>query len=271
MQTKFSILLALAVTAALTSLPLAGAEQGTPTSPETQRLNVRLSWGHQSALARPYHIELLTNGVVAGGINAEDFEAGATVHGAVCETRAGAGHVDAINFAVSWRKPSQAPRQPQSIWQHLLNHGEPGQVARLKDDPSLQPDAPVLTVLTAADGTRGILHRSRTTRPTQSDVAAGARCIRHAGRCAGGFRGASRLAERRTGAGSREARTGGDTRGVGQQWEDIGNPTNGPSPGQRRLAGHERPPYRFVARHGSLYKFGVDRWASVRPDLCFAA
>lgn len=270
MQTKFSILLALAVTAALTSLPLAGAEQGTPTSPETQRLNVRLSWGHQSALARPYHIELLTNGVVAGGINAEDFEAGATVHGAVCETRAGAGHVDAINFAVSWRKPSQAPRQPQSIWQHLLNHGEPGQVARLKDDPSLQPDAPLLTVLTAADGTRGFtigleqLARHKAMWLPEHDVFvtladAPVDFAAHL---------ASLKGERMLDRAKHEPEA--TLAEWTNKWADFGNPTQPNHGHETELLGAKGHLTGFVARHGSIYKFGVDRWGRARPDLSFA-
>jgi hypothetical protein len=269
MQIKFSILLALAVTDASASLPLADAEPGTPTSPETQRLNVRLSWGHQSAPARPYHIELLTNGVVVSGIHPEGFKPGDTLHGGVCETHAGAGHVDAVTCALSWRKPPQAQRKPQEIWQFLLDHGEQGQVARLKDDTTLQPDAPVLTVLTAADGTRGFtigleqLARHKAMWLPEHDVFvtladAPVDFAAHLASLKG-----ERVLDR---VKHQPEATLAEWTG---KWADFGNPTKPHHGNETELLGAKGHLTGFVARHGSIYKFGVDRWGRARPDLSF--
>ena len=65
------------------------------------------------------------------------------------------GRVAAVIAEVSWKPPSLPPREVHSIWKYLLENGDPGQVRRLKDDPGLQPDAPVLTVQLSSDGTEG--------------------------------------------------------------------------------------------------------------------
>jgi hypothetical protein len=51
------------------------------------------------------------------------------------------------------------------------------------------------------------------------------------------------------------------------KWADFGNPTR-PHHGQETTwLGTKGHLTGFVARHGSLYKCGVDRWAGVRPDF----
>ena len=120
-----------------------------------ERLRVCLSWGHQSASIQPYRISLLSKVVQVNQISADGLEAGDVLQDGDCQTRAGAGDVDAVTAELSWPKSMKPPLKPQSIWQSLLDNGEPGQVARLKDDPGLTPDSPVLTVQTVADGTRG--------------------------------------------------------------------------------------------------------------------
>jgi hypothetical protein len=178
----------------------------------------------------------------------------------------GAGSVEVVEAALSWPTPTQPKRKPHAIWQHLLDRGEPGQVARLKDDPGLTPDAPVLTVLTAEDGTRGFSigleqlarHQAMwlpehdvfvTRADAPVDFAAHRASLR-------GERVLDRV--RREPEATRAEWT--------NRWADFGNPTR-PHHGQETewlgTRGHLTG---FVARHGSLYKFGVDRWASVRPD-----
>ena len=171
-----------------------------PTSPLVRHLQIRLSWGHQSASPRGFRLDFSTNPVAIVRLDPEGLETADTLDGGVAETRAGGGDVDAVIAAVSWQEPVQPSLKVQSIWQYLLEHGTADQVARLKDDPGLQPGAPVLTVLTADDGTRGFSIGLEQLARHRSDVAAGTRRVRDAGGRAGGFRDPSGVARGRTGA-----------------------------------------------------------------------
>jgi hypothetical protein len=51
------------------------------------------------------------------------------------------------------------------------------------------------------------------------------------------------------------------------KWEDIGNPVQWSKSWETSWLGTKGHLFGTVARHGSLNKFGVDRWGSVRPDL----
>ena len=50
------------------------------------------------------------------------------------------------------------------------------------------------------------------------------------------------------------------------RWEDIGDPIRWDKPWETTWLGTKGHLIGTVARHGSLFKFGVDRWGSVRPD-----
>jgi hypothetical protein len=147
-----------------------GAESATPTN---LHLQIRLSWGHQSAAERQFAIAFVTNNTEIARIRPVDFEASDRGERLVYDTRAGGGDVDGVTLNLSWTRPTQPLRKVQSIWQYLLDHGTADQIARLKDDPGLQPDAPLLTVLTDGDGTRGFLDRPRTTGAARRAVVAG--------------------------------------------------------------------------------------------------
>ncbi|MBM4435673.1 MAG: hypothetical protein FJ029_00260 [Actinobacteria bacterium] len=232
-----------------------------------ETLALRLSWGHQSPTPRTFHVRLATNNVAVSQWRGESLEPGDTLADGVCQSRAGADDVDALVANVSWAKPTKPPLKPQSIWQHLLDHGEPGQVARLKDDPGLQPDAPVLTVVTDANGTRGFsigleqLARHKAMWLPEHDVFitladAPADYAAHL---------ASLKGERVLDRVKREPEA--TLVEWTNKWADFGDPTR-PHHGQEtEWLGTKGHLTGFVARHGSLYKFGVDRWASVRPDF----
>ena len=237
---------------------------------QIEHLKVRLSWGHQSANARPYRIGFLTNVGGIAQVSPEGFEAGDTLQGGVCETRAGAGDVDAVTADVSWQKPAKPPRTPQSIWQHLFNHGEPGQAARLKDDPGPQPGAPVLTVLTAADGTRGfsiglaqlVRHKAMWLPEHDVFVTLGDAPVDFQAHLA------SLRGERVLDRVKREPEA--TLLEWTNKWADFGNPTRPHHGNETELLGAKGHLTGLAARHGSIYKFGVDRWGRVRPDLSFA-
>jgi hypothetical protein len=50
------------------------------------------------------------------------------------------------------------------------------------------------------------------------------------------------------------------------RWEDIGNPNQWNKPWETSWLGARGHLVGTVARHGSLYKFGLDRWGNARPD-----
>jgi hypothetical protein len=50
------------------------------------------------------------------------------------------------------------------------------------------------------------------------------------------------------------------------KWEDVGNPDEWNQPWEVWWLGTRGHLVGTVARHGSLYKFGIDRWGSIRPD-----
>ena len=197
----------------------------------------------------------------------DGLEAGDTLAGAVCESRAGAGDVDALIADLSWRAPVQPPRQPHEIWAYLLKHGTPGQIARLKDDPGLTPGAPVLTVWTSPDGMRGFsigleqLSRHKALWLPEHDL-----FVTLAGAPVG-FEAhlASLKGERVLDRVKREPEAA--LEDYTSRWEDIGNPDQWTAPWQTGWMGTKGHLVGVAARHGSLYKFGVDRWANVRPDF----
>ncbi len=235
-----------------------------------EHLLVRLSWGHKSATAQPFHIGFITNAVEVTQIRRDGFEAGDMLQGSVSETRGGAGDVDAVTADVSWPKPAKPPLKPQSIWQHLLNHGEPGQVARLKDDPGLQPGAPLLTVLTAADGTRGFsigleqLARHKTIWLPEHDVfVTPADAPVHFAAHLASLKGERVLNRVR----HQPEATLAEWK---DKWADFGNPTQTHHGQETEWLGTKGHLTGFAPRHGSIYKFGVDRWGRARPDLSVA-
>jgi hypothetical protein len=237
---------------------------------ESNSLSIRLEWGHKSAIKTPFRIGFLTNNVAVTQIKADGFESGDTLQDGVCLTRAGAGDVDAITAVVSWKKPDAPPLKPHEIWQHLLNNGVPGQVARLKDDPGLQPGAPAITVMTSKDGARGFsigleqLARHKAMWLPEHDVFvtlanAPLDFAAHLASLKG-----ERVLDR---VRHEPEATLAEWTG---KWADFGNPTKPHHGNETELLGAKGHLTGFVARHGSIYKFGVDRWGRARPDLSFA-
>ncbi len=235
--------------------------------PPAQHLKVRFSWGHQSAFAKPFRISFVTNNIEITHVSSDRFESGDTLQGNVCETRAGAGDVDALTAVVSWKIPRQPLRKPHEIWAYLLKNGTTEQIARLKDDPGLKPDAPVLTVVTAADGTRGFsigldqLMRHKAMWLPEHDV-----FVTLANEPVDfAMHRASLVGERVLDRVKREPEA--TLAEWTNKWEDFGNPIQWNKPWETSWLGTRGHLTGTVARQGSLYKFGVDRWANVRPDF----
>jgi hypothetical protein len=235
---------------------------------ETESLRVRLVFGQRTAQRREYSVQLLAG---SAGLTIADVQGVGTepddVMGERSRLHAGAGDWDAIDCDVAWPKPGAKPREPHSIWRYLFEHGTPGQVQRLLDDPGLTPDAPVLTVQLAEDGTRGFsvglaqLARHGAMWLPEYDVfiTRADAPVDFAAHLAS-LKGERVLDRVRRGPEATRA-------DFTAQWEDIGNPERWIASWQTHWLGTTGHLVGTVARHGALYKFGVDRWANVRPDF----
>ncbi len=245
------------VLAVLVTAPVATAES----------LNVRLSWGHRSPVARAFYIECQGRKIRVAAALPSDMEAGDTCESGAWNTTAGAGDVDTLIVAVSYHEALKPLRQPHSMWQYLLDNGAAGQATRLRDDSGLQPDAPVLTILTAPDRTRGfslsleqlVRHRAMWLPEHDVFITLADRPVDLATHLASlkGERVLDRIA--------REPET---TLGEWMsKWPDFGDPSQRHHGQETSWLGTKGHLTGLVARHGSVYKFGVDRWGKVRPDL----
>ncbi len=222
-----------------------------------ETLNVSLAFGHGASNATT-----VTPRLIPGSPGLEVLAPPRSL-------RVGAGAIDSIAAKVSWPKPSQPRRKPHSIWQYLLDHGEAGQVARLKDDPALEPDAPILTVRMAADGTRGfsigleqlVRHKAMWLPEHHAFITLADAPVDFAAHLASlkGERVLDRV--KHLPEATRAEWT--------SKWADFGNPTQPNHGNETELLGARGHLTGFTPRHGSLYKFGVDRWGRVRPDLAF--
>lgn len=249
-------------------LSLAVALAGTAAFAENESLKLRLSVGHRSPTAEAYSVRFLpgSSGVSVGapaGVGLEDGD----VAGDLTKLSAGAGDVDGLDLSVEWPRPTAPERKPHSIWQYLLDHGSEGQVARLRDDPGLRPDAPILGVRLSEDGTRGFsvgleqLRRHRAMWVPEWDVfltLADAPVDWH--RHVASLQGRRVLDAARTGPEATLAQ-------FRSLWEDVGDPVAYRVPWETSWLGTRGHLVVTAAAHGSLYKFAVDREGRVRPDF----
>lgn len=245
------------------------AQSVTPVDPApipTEQASLRLSWGHRSPSARRFHLSLAGNHLAVNSVRPEDLEGDDAFQDGECVSRAGDGDVDALITELSWTKPTERPRKVHSIWRYLLDHGTPGQVARLEDDPGLQPEAPILNVLMAEDGAQGfslgleqlIRHRAMWLPEHDVFVTIADEPVEYAAHLAAlkGERILDRIRH------EPEATLADWT----AKWADFGDPTQPNHGHETEWLGTKGHLTGLIARHGSLYKFGVDRWGRVRPD-----
>ena len=140
-------------------------------------------------------------------------------------------------------------------------------MARLKDDPAFTPDAPVLTVETSADGTRGFsigleqLARHKAMWLPEHDAFvtladAPVDFARHLASLKG-----QRVLDRV----KREPET--KLADFTACWEDMGNPDVWRRPWESSWLGTRGHLIPIAGQQGTLYKFGIDRYGCVRPDL----
>ncbi len=247
----FKILTIVIQATAIPAVATAAAED----PPVASSLKVRLSFGHQIT-----EKSIVTPRVMAGSADME-------VRTEQQEFIVGAGQTAEMVVEVSWKKPTDPPREIQSIWKYFLENGEAGQVARLSDDSACQPGAPVLTVELSNDGTTGfsialtqlVRHKAMWLPAHHAFVTLDDDPIefeQHLRSLHG-----ERILEKT----KREPEATYDE--WSRRWLDFGDPVAWTKTWETSWMGTRGHLTEFVARHGSLYKFALDRWSSVRPDM----
>src|SRR5579871_59683 len=121
-------------------------------------LKVRISWGHESAVAAPYSVRLTPGSanLTVRDVSGYELEEGEGLKGYAWQTTAGAGDIDGITFRLVYPERSAARLQNvHIIWADLIAESDADTARRLGEDAAFQPDAPKLTVLMNAEGTRG--------------------------------------------------------------------------------------------------------------------
>ncbi len=231
-------------------------------------IKVRVSWGHRSTESRPYYVRFDAQEVTLGGHVAKDLETSDKVSAGVYTTTAGAGDIDGVSLELSFADIAVRDIDNlHSIWAYLIEHGDAGAARRLKQDPACRPDRRKLTVYLNEAGTRGfsltvdqLLNNQAFWMP-ESDVFVSVgdtppEFDAHLASLEG-----ERVLDR---VACQPEATLAEWTG---KWADFGSP-HAPNHGhETSWLGTKGHLTGLIARHGSVYKFGVDRWARVRPDL----
>jgi len=148
---------AAAVALGLVCAPLRAAEdEAAPRRADDRTLKVRISWGHTSPAATPFHIRCVAAGATIAEVAPQGMEAGEAVRQGAWESRAGGGDVDAVELALRYPETPVKPLENlHVIWADLIAQSDADTARRLREDPGLRPDARRLTVEMDREGTRG--------------------------------------------------------------------------------------------------------------------
>jgi len=230
---------------------------------------IKISFGHVSQTKKSAQVSLKSSvqGVVIGKTVGRNVETNDRI-GSEFVLNYGAGDVDELISEITWRKPSAELRKVYDrakMWQYFLDHGTPGQVERLRQDPWDQPDAPLLTVQLNDEGTEGFsfsleqllkhgamwlpehdIFLTTADNPVDFD--------RHLALLKG-----ERVLDRI------KKEPDATLKQFKNLWKDFGNPIYD-VPWQTEHKGTKGHLVLTAAAHGSIYKFAIDRWGKVRPD-----
>ncbi|MET3879663.1 hypothetical protein [Chitinophaga sp. OAE865] len=244
-----------------------------------QRTKIKIAFGLKSPKPRLFTVQLLGNsaGLQTGtpvGSRIEKNDRIAPVSALFC----GAGDVDELIAEVSFPEPT-APlrklanfRDPHSIngdamWGYLMEHGSPGQSARLRKDPWYHPDAPLLTVQLNKEGTSGftigllqLLEQGAMWLPEQDIF------ITLADNPVSFEEHLASLKGRRILDRVKEAPDASLSQ-FKKLWEDIGDPIAWNVSWATTWLGIKGHLTVIAPSYGSVYKFAVDRFGNVRPDF----
>ena len=129
-----------------------------PAAAQVERLNVRISWGHEAPRSARYHVEPVpgSQGVEVTGLTPRDFETGEGVTGRAAESTAGAGDIDGLDFVLSFRRDAeQVSQNIHVLWSDLIAAGDADTASRLTRDPGFRRRPQKLTVRMNPEGTSG--------------------------------------------------------------------------------------------------------------------
>ena len=128
----------------------------TATARAEEQLRVRISWGHQTAVATPFAFKLLAADATVSEPTGRELEPGESASSSEWLTRAGGGDVDAAEFTLRFpERQITVITNLQRIWADLVAQSDAETARRLRDDPAYRPDSRILTVQMDASGTKG--------------------------------------------------------------------------------------------------------------------
>jgi hypothetical protein len=245
-----------------------------PSLAHAESARIRIAFGHQAPPGTLYSVALYpaSPGLEISNIRGLDLESDDHLEAPIL-LRAGGGDIDTLECDLRW--PHVAPRTDaafpfdydgDAMWKYLFAHGSAGQVARLQEDPALTPGAPILSVHTAADGARGFgigldqlrRHRAVWLPEHHAYLTLGDDPVPFTDHLASlsGQRTLDRI------RGSREATFA----EFASRWEDMGDPNAWHPSWETSWLGARGHIVPLAGQHGSIFKFGIDRWAGIRPD-----
>lgn len=244
-----------------------------------QRTKLKITFGLKGQKPRLFTVQLLSNSeglqiAKTAGSRIEKNDRIAAISQLFC----GAGDTDELITEISWPEPTAPLRKlayfndPHSIkgdamWGYLMEHGSPGQSARLRKDPWYHPDAPLLTVQLNKEGTAGftigllqLLEQGAMWLPEQDifiSLAENPVSFEEHLASLKGPRILDRVKESPDASLSQ----------FKALWEDIGDPVAWNISWATTWLGIKGHLTVTAPSHGSVYKFAVDRFGNVRPDF----
>lgn len=244
-----------------------------------QRTKLKITFGLKGQKPRLFTVQLLSNSeglqiAKTAGSRIEKNDRIAAISQLFC----GAGDTDELITEISWPEPTAPLRKlayfndPHSIkgdamWGYLMEHGSPGQSARLRKDPWYHPDAPLLTVQLNKEGTAGftigllqLLEQGAMWLPEQDifiSLAENPVSFEEHLASLKGRRILDRVKESPDASLSQ----------FKALWEDIGDPVAWNISWATTWLGIKGHLTVTAPSHGSVYKFAVDRFGNVRPDF----
>ncbi len=121
-----------------------------------EHIKVRVSWGHTSPQATPFHVRLTAKEAKIAELVGHELETGDDLEGTTCDTHAGHGDVDGVVFTLQYAPVQVTPNERiHRFWVDLIGQSDGDTARRLEQDPAYRPDSRVLTVQMDHDGTRG--------------------------------------------------------------------------------------------------------------------
>lgn len=241
-----------------------------------RKTKLKIAFGLKATRTRLYTVQLLSNsaGLETGTPVGNRFEKNDRISQFFC----GAGDVDELITEVSWPEPTAPLRKlayfndPHSIkgdamWGYLMEHGSPGQSARLRKDPWYHPDAPLLTVRLNKEGTIGftvgllqLMEQGAMWLPEQDIF------ITLADNPVSFEQHLASLKGRRT-LDRVNAEPDASLPQFKKLWENIGDPIAWNVSWATTWLGIKGHLTVTAPSHGSVYKFAIDRFGNVRPDF----